>query len=60
MLVRTSDNSSEALVAVPREAFQLFLEALGHMANGDTVLIMAIHAKLTTEEAEMSRPVVPF
>jgi excisionase family DNA binding protein len=58
--VRASDNGSEASVAVPREAFHLFLEVLGHMANGDTVTIMPIHAELTTQEAaellNVSRP----
>ena len=58
--VRASDESSEASVTVPREAFRLFLEVLGHMAHGDTVTIMPIHAELTTQEAaellNVSRP----
>lgn len=58
--VRASGDGSEASVTVPREAFQLFLELLGHMANGDSVTLMPIHAELTTQEAadlmNVSRP----
>ncbi len=58
--VRASGDGAEATVTVPREAFQFFLEVLGHMANGNTVTIMPIHAELTTQEAadllHVSRP----
>lgn len=58
--VRASGDGSEASVTVPREAFQLFLEILGHMAKGDTVTLMPIHGELTTQEAadlmNVSRP----
>jgi excisionase family DNA binding protein len=50
----------EVSVTVPREAFELFLQVLGQMANGNAVTIVPVHAELTTQEAaeilNVSRP----
>lgn len=47
-------------VTVPREAFDLFIEVLGQLADGNAVTIVPVHAELTTQEAAellgMSRP----
>jgi excisionase family DNA binding protein len=54
------EGGSDVGVTVPREAFELFLEVLGQMANGNAVTIVPVHAELTTQEAadmlNVSRP----
>lgn len=55
-----SQGGKEVTVTVPREAFELFLDILGQMANGNAVSIVPVHAELTTQQAaemlNVSRP----
>ncbi len=58
--VRPGGEGSPVSVTVPREAFELFLEVLGQMANGNAVTIVPVHAELTSQQAadllNVSRP----
>lgn len=54
------EGEKEVSVTVPREAFELFLDVLAQMANGNAVSIVPVHAELTTQQAadmlNVSRP----
>lgn len=58
--VRPEGGGQGVSVRVPKEAFDLFLEILGQMANGNAVTILPVHAELTTQQAadmlNVSRP----
>lgn len=58
--VRPEGQERSVSVTVPKQAFELFLEVLGQMANGNAVTIMPVHAELTTQQAadmlNVSRP----
>lgn len=58
--VRVGVAKTARSVTVPREAFQLFVEILARMADGDGVTIAPVHAELTTQQAaellNVSRP----
>jgi excisionase family DNA binding protein len=58
--IRPSEGGPDVSVVVPREAFELFLEVLGQMANGSAVTIVPVQAELTTQQAadmlNVSRP----
>lgn len=58
--VASAGRGRERAAVVPRQAFELFLEVLGQLANGNAVTIIPVRAELTTQQAadllNVSRP----
>ncbi|MBI3790437.1 MAG: helix-turn-helix domain-containing protein [Gemmatimonadetes bacterium] len=58
----SAHGGAEAPAEIPRLAFELLLEALGHIVDGNAVTLVPVHATLTTQQAagllNVSRPFV--
>lgn len=54
------EGSPASAVVLPAQAFELLMRMLAHLANGDAVSIVPIHAEITTQQAadllNVSRP----
>ncbi|GAB4536602.1 MAG: hypothetical protein Tsb0014_24570 [Pleurocapsa sp.] len=54
------ENGNEQILEIPSSAYQLLIDILSQMAQGNAVTLIPIHAELTTQEAadilNVSRP----
>ncbi len=54
------EGAPEAAVTLPPQAFELLMRVLAHLANGNAVTIVPVHAEVTTQQAadvlNVSRP----
>ncbi|HEY4320387.1 MAG TPA: helix-turn-helix domain-containing protein [Gemmatimonadales bacterium] len=58
--LRSADGSARACITLPRPAFDLLIEMLGQLANGNAMTLVPVNAELTTQQAadmlNVSRP----
>lgn len=58
--LRASEDGAEAVVNLPRAAFDLLIDMLSQLASGHAVTVVPVHAELTTQQAadllNVSRP----
>ena len=54
------ENGNEQILEIPKSAYQLLIDILSQMAQGNAVTLIPVHAELTTQEAadllNVSRP----
>ena len=60
LIVRSEDGDTGQRVELPDSAVRVLIQVLAHIANGDGVAVVPVHAELTTQQAaeilHVSRP----